>query len=136
MSKVNPDTMKGPGDFNPPEDDEAYTECEECNTEFSYDPESHKNADEDGWYYYVPRLCKDCQWLEDNPVDWDNWLKIITENSGIREDVTDWIVDLDADKAPEVNAGGPKVQLDFLKANVKPQELIEELESQKQYHEE
>ena len=52
--------IPGPGDFDPPDPPEAYTECEQCGKEFCYNPEDYKQADDDGFYYNKPLLCPSC----------------------------------------------------------------------------
>lgn len=67
MSKLNPNTMKGPGDFDPPEYDEC-PECPDCGAPMEeYDVSTWRGVPVGTW------LCcdEDCECTYNNEPDWE-----------------------------------------------------------------
>jgi hypothetical protein len=129
MSELDPATMKGPGDFDPPDDKEGYKECEACGKEFSFDPKEYWDADEDGTYFSPPDLCTECQEKHDKdiPVTWDEWFDRLQEDEKLQEDVAFIILNTKKLEAEKINSSGPSNQLAYLREAMKPEELEAEL---------
>lgn len=66
MSKVNPASLPGPGDFDPPYDTEEYQICDECGEEFTFDPHQYMDSDGETVTCSPPRLCEECMRREDD----------------------------------------------------------------------
>ena len=68
MSKLNPATMKGPGDFDPPDPDPEAPECPECGGEM----EETDSGTYRGREWATFQCCdEDCDGYLDGEPDWE-----------------------------------------------------------------